>query len=305
VGVVVVSVAQVAAVEDLGLVEKGVGGLVIWSLVEFGKEVGEGSKFGEFEVFEFDEFIFATYVVGEIVGFGADSGDVRGEAVEFDEEGDEAGGVGGEGQVNEVVDGGELFRKVFLILGDGGTDFGLGFVFPFFSDVETAFDFPNGGVVLVEAFFVGGAEFLLESGCPLSYDVKDASANPEIVDAALDLCFVAREEERFEDGGRGILRRDHDSAGGEGEGLADLLLGNIERKSRDSGKFADVLGGKLVEGDGVAEGGSARMRGGGEEGDFCGVATGHIGVRTARDDSELIAEFLEGFQIGSEFVLRA
>jgi hypothetical protein len=96
VGVVVVAVAKVAAVEDLGLIEEGVGGLAVGSLVEFGEEVGKGSEFGEFEVFELDEFVFAADVMGEIVAFCADSGDVGGEAVEFDKQSDEAGGVGGE-----------------------------------------------------------------------------------------------------------------------------------------------------------------------------------------------------------------
>jgi len=278
VGVVVVAVAEVAAVEDLGLFEEGVGALAVGGLVEFSEEVGEGSKFGEFEVFEFDEFVFSTDVVGEVVAFGADSGDVGGEAVEFDEEGDESGGVGGEGEVDEIVDGGEFFWKVFLVFGDGGIDFGLGFVFPFFGDVEAAFDFANGGVVLVEAFFVGLSEFLLERGGSLGYGVENASAHTEFVDAAVDFFFVPGEKEGFEKGGWGVFSGDHDSAGGEGEGLADFLFGNVEGKCGDSGVLADVLSGKLVQGDGVAEGGCAGMGGRGKEGDFCGVASCNIGV---------------------------
>lgn len=93
--------------------------------------------------------------------------------------------------MNEVVNGGQLFREVFLVFGDGRIHFGLGFVFPFFCDVEAAFHFADRGVVLVESFLVSLSKFLLKRGCPLGDGVEDAAAHPEVMDAAFYFFFVA------------------------------------------------------------------------------------------------------------------
>src|SRR6266487_4479272 len=65
----------------------------------------------------------------------------------------------------------------------------------------------------------------------------------------------------------------------------------------------DALADVLVERDGVAEAAAARMRRGREEAVVCRMPPIHVGMRHTAENGEIVAMFLENFQIRRQWVI--
>ncbi len=289
VGVMVIAVAEIAAVEDLRVVEQG--SVAFLRGFEFGKQRSELAEFGEFEVFELVEFVFAPDVVGEVVALAADAGDVFAEAVEPNHECDEARAVRGKGEMREVHHRAEFFEQVFAIARRGRVHFRLGFALPFLSDEEAAFHFAHRGEILVHPLAVGAAELLLQRRGACGHGVENAAPHTEVLDLSLHRCGIARDEQGFKNLCRTILGGEHHAAGIERERLVSALR-HDQRQRCHARLDADALGGKLIKRDAVAKRRAARMRRGGEERRLRRVTACYIGVRRAGENGELVAEIL-------------
>lgn len=105
-------------------------------------------------------------VVGEFVVVFTAASEATGFAGPF--EGDDAGGVGDEGEVAEFHHDIDPHGTVVAVAGLAaelevlGFDLGLWDIDPGFHARDAKFGFPNGGEVFLELCFVGGAEFCFE-----------------------------------------------------------------------------------------------------------------------------------------------
>ena len=300
--VVAGGVAEVGAGEDGGLVEEGV--VAFFDFIEAGHEFGEETHFLEFDEGELFDLLFVAAVVAEVVPVFIDTfqgGDV---VAAGSAEGDEAGGVGAEGEEDEVIH--ELhiadeIGAVFDIARGLSVDAGFGELGPLFLNDEAFFKFANAGEVLVEGLVIFAAEFSGDVSGLLTDEIHNTLAVFDLAEAGRFFFGVAIEEESGEEtGGPGLGR---DANAGAGVGKPGVVGREGER--RDAGEMADALGGVLVERDGVFKAGLAGMGGSGEVAFFGGVAAIDIGVHEPGDDGEFFAVGLERFEVGGDFVVAA
>jgi hypothetical protein len=300
--VVAGGVSEVGAGEDGGLIEEGV--VAFFDLVEAGHEFGEEAHFLEFDEGEFFDLLFVAAVMAEVVPVFIDSfqsGDVVAAGAA---EGDEAGGIGAEGEEDEVIH--ELhiadeIGAVFDIARGLSVDGGFGELGPFFLNDEAFFKFANTGEVLVEGLVVFATELAGDVVGLLTDEIHNTLAVFDLAHAGRFLFGVAIEEESGEETGGPGLGRDADAGAGVGE---PGVVGG-EGEGRDAGEVADAFGGELVERDGVFKAGLAGMGGSGEVAFFGGVAAIDIGVHEPGDDGEFFAVSLERFEVGGDFVVAA
>ena len=323
--VVAVGVTDAAAVDDHAVVEEGA--VAFGEGFEFLEEVGKLGAVKLVDAGDFFEFFGIALVVGDaVVGVGdADIGEAAIGTVVGEEEGGDAGGVGLEGEDLEVEHQADV---VLVVVGDAG---GLGVIGEGLGELggvaEAALDVADGGEVLVEFLFVGGAELALEGLGVFEDEVEDALV-VEFALGAGGVFFgaVAAGEEALE-GELGV------ALGGEGRGFAfpgqvELIGTGIaavavagaagfvaaEFEGGKAGELAEVFGGDLVDGNAVADvgaGGFAGLDAGEEAGVSAGVVAAAVAIGLglfvfeAGDDLEVGLEVLEGSEGAAEGVVAA
>ncbi len=234
-------VTEIRGEEDHGFVEE-------FGAFELAEEVGPAVDGGLFDDGELVEFFGALSVVGEgVVGF-FDAFE-RADGIAGAVEGDEAGGIGLEGEEDGVEEGAiDVGRAVTI--GSGGHFDALGFrlVDPGFIGLKAELEFANGGEPFVEFFAVAGADLAFERFAFGTDDVHDGfSAAGDF--GLLFFCLRAVfDEEGGEEFARVFDRGDHRSVFGVGGGA---VVPGVENEGGKTGLVSEVLGHELIDRDGV------------------------------------------------------
>ena len=280
-------VSEVGGQQDHGVVEE-VGPF------ELAKEVGPAVDGGFFDNRELVELVGTLAVVGKgVVGF-IDSLE-RADRVAGAVEGDEAGGIGLQGQKDGVEEGPVDVGRAVAVRGGGCfADFGLGFVDPRFVGFEPELEFADGGEPFVELLAVAGADLALKGlglGADNVHDGLSAFGDLSLTSFGLGGVFDKEGGEEF----AGIVDRGkHGAAFGVGR---RTLAGGIEDERGEAGFVAQILCHVLIERDRVRAVGAPAHGAGGEDGSLGGVPALDSGVGGAGDDGELVANVLKGHEV--------
>lgn len=306
-----VGIAEVAAVEDHGVVEqafgvgRGCGG-------ECGDEIAQVPHLLQVHLFELGELLLRLAVVAEIVIAVAGAvlcinlKDRRGETVHH--EGDNAGGIGLEGELGHVeheLDLGEELGFVGDVLGLGGLGLRLGFLLPFAGDGESLLQFSHGGQILIETAFVVTAELALEAADVIAHGVEDAATILEAFERGGSLIGIALDEHFAKQGRWAVLGGQQHAIACPGEAAVGLVDVHAEVQRRKTRLLTELLGGVLIKRDAVAEAAARRVACGGEEAVLRAVTACDGWMREAAEDGEVASECREFLQIGRERVARA
>ncbi len=286
--VVAGGIAQVGGHEDHRLIQHGVG-------LQAAQEAAPFVDHALFHDGKLAQLFLVHAVVAEaVVAFihAIQSGD----RIACDMQGDKAGGVRGEGQVNDVqVD---ALHSHLVVAGDlGGSlgiHLGLGFADPLLIGDEALLQVPHAGEPGVQFVPVPGTDFTHE-GLGLGPDhVHDAAPAADQFGLAVLLGGVVVNKKFGEELHRVVLRRNHGPV--LGIGGAALTVG-VEHQGRETSLVAQVFGHQLVERDGVSGGGPALVGTGRKDAALGRVAAGDPGMGGAGDDGEVLADVLQGLKV--------
>ena len=224
----------------------------------------------------------------------------------FEHQGDGTGGIGLDREAREVIHDLHLIhveRGVGGIDGHGRLHDRLGLALPAFRCLEALFQVAHAGEVLIEAFAVAGAYAGLEVFGLSGDGVEDAAAGIEFANLRVDLGRASLQEHLLEHSRGFVFGRDGDAGAGPGEAAGASVDGEGERW--ETGEDSDLFGDVLIEGNRIAEGAAARVRGGGKEADVGGMSAIDIGVGDAGENAEVVAVFLEKLEVGRGRVVAA
>ena len=293
--VVAGGVAQVGGEEHHGAVQH-------FGFLELAEEVAPLIDDGLFDNGELFELVLVFAVVGQSVVAFRDALDAPEFGVTGHVEGGKAGGVGLEGEGEDVEHGLDDFNGVVAVgLGGFGAGVGLGLVDPTGIHLEPGFQVAYTGEPGVELALVPRSEFAFEGFGFVANDVEHAS--PAFDEGGLAGLFLLGvvDEELGKDFGHALFGWYHGAifrVGGAGGSTG------VEDEGGEAGFMAEVLGHELVQGDGVFAR-AALVGAGGEDAAFGGVAPANAGVGAAGDYGHVLAEVFEGLEIFGGFVFFA
>ena len=290
--VVLVRIAHVAAEEDHRAVEQS--GIIFALCGEDLDELAEQHHLLAVGVFELLHLLRCLTVMTEaVITFGGafivvDFEGWRGEGIHH--EGDDAGGVGLEGELRHGEHEIELFKDALLVLDVGGLGQlgeGLRLQLPLAGGEQALLHLTHGGEVLIEARTVIAAEVATELLRVIEQRVEDAAAFIERVELPFHRSWIALQEHASKQGRSAVLGGQQNAIACPGETAVRFVDVHAEVQRGESRELAELFNRELVERDLIAKPALRRSACGSEEAVLRAVTAIHIRMRHAAEDAEL------------------
>ena len=181
----------------------------------------------------------------------------------------------------------------------------LGPSLPAAGHLQPLLQLPDGGEVLIEPPPVGRRHPRLQPPGIVAETIENAFPLGQLPPAGGHLSRAAGDKQLFKQPAGPVLWWNQAAVAGPGEAAIGLVDVHAQVERREPGQMADLLGGKLVEGDRVAKAAGRRVAGGGEKAVLSRVPPADIGMGQPADHGEVVSAVSQPLQIRRQRVVPA